>query len=810
MVKPILISSDAMRAYRACLNCRNRKSKCDLDLNQGRPPCRRCQRENKECILGESHRGGRRIRKKAKLGDLKNSGSSIPAIQSGLAPFSDNFVHSAPNHNSQYFQSHIFNGRLDDKLDETCPWNEFPLPSNGVESIFSRQTEQVILGSTIVNQKLTLMIKTTVTEQNFRARNESTISLAPRYIHDNIVSAHLDNPSDALEILAQVEDRADNETSAGLDLCDPKNPREAISEKFASKVDKIWSYKPFEEDLISVDTICCLFTDYKELYHPYFPIVPPESFEPTRLPWMSRNEPHLFSAILTVASRDNEVLHQICYDHMQKLILMLLDGTNANVNAVEALLLLSQWVPSPLNSGSSIGRGEEDRVAWMYIGMALRLAYYIGLDRTSVRSDINEDHISLYRKELVWAACYICDRQVSVRTGKRSWTRGPDPKSNNVPTLRQTSAGDDNIALAFQANLEMTQIFSNVHNLLYSSKGDGLKDILKGRYTEYLDDFRACIRDWNETWGALRCSPRVKTSLLLTYNYLRLYVNAFAYQATVSRFLSYKEGCDKTPGRDNHVPFINAAAPDARFIYEALDAAKSIICTFNDSVEPNILRHMPITIYLFIIYSAVFLYKVRITTNLKDNERQKIRVMIQKTIELLQTNSNGPNHMGSRYARLLQMLWRKIPKRNERNDIFVNDASRSISVGAVQFGNECVIADSENLAIKSVSLDQKLNNLHSTTPNNLDNGLQTNRFQPYFFSNPKATSFSWLDLDATWNFATKNNGGDDSSTGSICDFKYEITNISGTSGHHNPGEVNTGFLGGSKIFEGERGCGMIF
>lgn len=792
MVKPILVSSDTMRAYRACLNCRNRKSKCDLDLNQGRPPCRRCQRENKECVLGESHRGGRRIRKKAKLGDLKKSGSPIPAIQSGLAPFSENFVHSAPNDKSQYLQSYIINGRLDKKLDEICPWNQFPLPPNGAESICSRQTGQ-----------------TTASEQKFRARNDSTISLAPTYIYDNILSAHLDNPSDALEILAQVEDQADYDT-AGLDLCDPKNPREAISENFTSKLDEIWSYKPFEEDLISIDTICCLFIDYKELYHPYFPIVPRESFDPARLPWMSRNEPHLFSAILTVASRDNEVLHQICYDHMQKLILMLLGGTNANINAVEGLLLLSQWVPCPLNSGSSIGRGEEDRVAWMYIGMALRHAYYIGLDRTSVESDINEDQISLYRKELVWAACYICDRQVSVRIGKRFWTRGPDPKSNNVPILRLTSDVDDNIALAFQANLEMTRIFSNVHNLLYSSKGDGLKDILKGRYTEYLDDFLASIRDWNETWGALRCSPRVKTSLLLTYNYLCLYVNAFAYQATVSRILSYKEGCDKTSNQHNYVPFINAAAPDARFIYEAIDAAKSLICTFNDLVEPNILRHMPITIYLFIIYSAVFLYKVRITTNLKENERQKIRAMVQKAIERLQTNSNGPNHMGNRYARLLQMLWRKIPKRNERNNISANDASRSISIGAVQFGKGCLISDSEKLALKSVSPDQKLNNLHPTIPNNLDNGLQMSRFQPCFFSNPKPTSFSWLDLDATWSFATQNNGGDDSSTGSIIDFKNEISNISGTPSYHSPGEVNTGFFDGSKICEGERGCGLMF
>lgn len=28
---------DSMRAYRACINCRSRKSKCDLEINQGRP-----------------------------------------------------------------------------------------------------------------------------------------------------------------------------------------------------------------------------------------------------------------------------------------------------------------------------------------------------------------------------------------------------------------------------------------------------------------------------------------------------------------------------------------------------------------------------------------------------------------------------------------------------------------------------------------------------------------------------------------------------------------------------------------------------
>lgn len=44
------------RSYKACLNCRTRKVKCDGWDSQ--PPCSRCKRERKECIFVESKRGG--------------------------------------------------------------------------------------------------------------------------------------------------------------------------------------------------------------------------------------------------------------------------------------------------------------------------------------------------------------------------------------------------------------------------------------------------------------------------------------------------------------------------------------------------------------------------------------------------------------------------------------------------------------------------------------------------------------------------------------------------------------------------------
>jgi hypothetical protein len=99
-------------------------------------------------------------------------------------------------------------------------------------------------------------------------------------------------------------------------------------------------------------------------------------------------------------------------------------------------------------------------------------------------------------------------------------------------------------------------------------------------------------------------SVHLKMSLRLSYDYLRLYVNAFAYQATVSRAMSFSKD---SPSKA--APTIDAATPDARFIYEAIDAAKSLLTRVNEFVGPETLRYMPCTNYLFIIYSAVFLYK---------------------------------------------------------------------------------------------------------------------------------------------------------------------------------------------------------
>jgi hypothetical protein len=69
---------------------------------------------------------------------------------------------------------------------------------------------------------------------------------------------------------------------------------------------------------------------------------------------------------------------------MNELVLGIAAGKRCKVEAVEALLLLAEWEPQSFISNwatTTIGPGDEDNAARMHIGMAIRLAYLLRLDR---------------------------------------------------------------------------------------------------------------------------------------------------------------------------------------------------------------------------------------------------------------------------------------------------------------------------------------------------------------------------------------------------------------------------------------------
>jgi hypothetical protein len=114
--------------------------------------------------------------------------------------------------------------------------------------------------------------------------------------------------------------------------------------------------------------------------------------------------------MLTVAARDlpdgDTILHA-CSAHMSNLVSELIAGRKCDVEAVEALLLLAEWEPQDsLSEGKEVGCGEEDRAAWMHVGLALRIGYFLGLDRTALKHDDEEKVAHSNRRRVAWAG--IC------------------------------------------------------------------------------------------------------------------------------------------------------------------------------------------------------------------------------------------------------------------------------------------------------------------------------------------------------------------------------------------------------------------
>jgi hypothetical protein len=95
-------------------------------------------------------------------------------------------------------------------------------------------------------------------------------------------------------------------------------------------------------------------------------------------------------------------------------------------------------------------------------------------------------------------------------------------------------------------------------------------------------------------------SPHIQATLQMSYQYLRLYTNAFAFQAAILQAL-YKSKSDTRTQRESvRAAFSEVASmQDARFIYESVDAAKSYLDILNTTVDPEKhLHYMPLRFYL--------------------------------------------------------------------------------------------------------------------------------------------------------------------------------------------------------------------
>lgn len=504
------------------------------------------------------------------------------------------------------------------------------------------------------------------------------------------------NPSDAWQLLKDVAkgDNAVGDPSAGV-VSNGMSSMHGVQDQDQRRArgsanlphTGIATYRLVREGYLTPEIVELLVQQYYEHYHCYLPLVPRTAFEKGSLDHFAITGKHLLTAVLTIASKDlveQPHIHQSISRYMHDLISGIAAGHDCEVEAVEALLLLAEWEPQGLrNNIEAVGRGEEDRSAWMHVGMALRTGYFLSLDRTAFRQESEEEAKMDARKRFAWANCYVSDRLISVRIGRAFWSRGPGPmtglSTRDFPTLQPRFDGDEDYAKIFQAQLDLTQLFSNVHDVLYSGMRSSNQMMLMGDYVKYVDDFRAAIDRWSGMWGNIQCSQHIKLTLELSHQYLRLYTNAFVFQAQISQAIAKKQK-DKPLREHLRQVFSNIGLlPDARFIWGSVAAAKQFLGMLAGVDPVRHLRYMPLRFYLYTIYSAVFLYKARSFGVMSHHEQQAVQNTIHQCIDILRQASLSPQDAGSRYARLLELLWMRQTKHGQPYQAMQSPAARSDS-----------------------------------------------------------------------------------------------------------------------------------
>ncbi|CAM1510831.1 Fc.00g083440.m01.CDS01 [Cosmosporella sp. VM-42] len=105
-------------------------------------------------------------------------------------------------------------------------------------------------------------------------------------------------------------------------------------------------------------------------------------------------------------------------------------------------------------------------------------------------------------------------------------------------------------------------------------------------------------------------------------------------------------------------PNSTMASPDAKNIYEAVDAAESLLRIVTEEIDPEKhLRYMPARFYLYEIHSSVFLYKTHASVAISAGKHVQTASLMQRFISVLKTAAVDENHIASRYAKLLDRLW---------------------------------------------------------------------------------------------------------------------------------------------------------
>lgn len=398
------------RIYKACISCRNRKMKCDmgpLDNPHG-PPCMRCRRENKQCILPANKKRGN-----------TNRSSELSKIENQLVD--DTTKSEVQQDRLLSTRTPPHNSGTENDLDLADPKWKFEIGT------MYNVLEFLAKAAGSISKDEHIDMKPLQDKDGLSIRNTPATTI------DGVMNNCLRNMDTSEEgFLAPFVIPNDAQSSATPLMKKLSSMRPKYSKRLTD-VDYIGPSKSLSEDE-AVRLIDIFFLTM----HPFFPHIPLQLQDPDELV----RYPILLCAILTISSRYNSFgelgfyddeahnrnieIHERLWIYCQRLISQTIwaEASTRSIGTVLAFLLFTEWNPRAIHwkwsdyannpewndaynresNGANTSREIEsftgitavrrsDRMAWMLTGVAVRLAQDMSFIDTSSKVFIST-HIS--------------------------------------------------------------------------------------------------------------------------------------------------------------------------------------------------------------------------------------------------------------------------------------------------------------------------------------------------------------------------------------------------------------------------------
>ncbi|KAK6380561.1 hypothetical protein LTR65_001353 [Meristemomyces frigidus] len=333
-----------------------------------------------------------------------------------------------------------------------------------------------------------------------------------------------------------------------------------------------------------------------------------------------------------------------------------------------------------------------DRMCWMLLGMAMSLAFEIGVfdasdwqrhARSMDGQPLSAAELQTYdsRRGTVRDLLLVYVTQTSGRLGLTSMLPGnySKPEDSNLFKRKQHSSIQETV-LHFW--LRMAAIMREGNQKIFANKAFTRDLIKNGNYMAALERLREPLMAWRHDFDANLAIPKYMRFILeIEYEYCRVYLNALALQAVAERCanedpmaqvldppLEIARSAITTNGVRTDIAIdpqtlAKWLGGDRKYMLAVGDGARNLLKTVVDGLYPDeYLRHAPVRTYFRIISVAIMLLK-SFSLGASESDVAESLTLMDRTVEALKTCIVDDVHVASRFAELLNTLTQSLKPR---------------------------------------------------------------------------------------------------------------------------------------------------